>query len=91
MSRHCTICDHSERDGIDKLLVEGEPYRSIAKQFSLFEAAVYRHKSHLNGTLTKAKEAQEMAQADNLLNQREFGISKDVSGCHSRMFLAGIQ
>jgi hypothetical protein len=31
--------------------------------------ALFRHKSHLNGTLLKSKEAEEIAHADNLLNQ----------------------
>jgi hypothetical protein len=69
MPRHCTVCDHPERGEIDRLLVGGEPYRSIAKQFSLSESAVYRHKSHLSGTLIKAKEAEQVTQADNLLDQ----------------------
>jgi len=69
MPRVCTACNHPSKVEIDRMLVEGEPYRSIAKQFSLSDAAVYRHKSHLNGTLLKAKEAKEIAQADNLLEQ----------------------
>jgi len=69
MPRVCTACNHPSKVEIDKMLVEGEPYRSIAKQFSLSDAAVYRHKSHLNGTLLKAKEAKEIAQADNLMEQ----------------------
>ncbi len=69
MPRVCTACNHPSKVEIDRMLVEGEPYRSIAKQFSLSDAAVYRHKSHLNGTLLKAKEAKEIAQADNLMEQ----------------------
>jgi len=69
MPRVCTVCNHPNKVEIDRMLVEGEPYRSIAKQFSLSDAAVYRHKSHLNGTLLKAKEVKEIAQADNLMEQ----------------------
>jgi len=69
MPRVCTVCNHPSKVEIDRMLVEGEPYRSIAKQFSLSDATVYRHKSHLNGTLLKAKEVREIAQADNLLEQ----------------------
>jgi len=69
MPRVCTVCNHPSKVEIDRMLVEGEPYRSIAKQFSLSDAAVYRHKSHLNGTLIKAKGIKEIVQADNLMEQ----------------------
>jgi hypothetical protein len=70
MPRRCTVCDHLERHGIDETLVTGAPYRSVAKQFELSESAVYRHKTeHLPIYLLKAREAAEVAQADNLLNQ----------------------
>jgi hypothetical protein len=70
MPRRCTACDHPERHRIDDILVTGAPYRSVAKQFELSESAVYRHKTeHLPTYLLKAREAAEVAQADNLLNQ----------------------
>jgi hypothetical protein len=64
------VCDHPERHSIDEILVTGAPYRSVAKQFELSESAVYRHKTqHLPTYLLKAREAAEVAQADDLLNQ----------------------
>ena len=69
MPRVCTVCNHPKREKIDKLLVEGESFRNIAERFSLSSTSVYRHKSHLNGTLLKANEVREIAQADNLLEQ----------------------
>jgi transposase-like protein len=70
MPRRCTVCDHSEMHSIDEALVSGAPYRSVAKRFGLSESAVYRHKTeHLPTHLLKAKEAQEVAQADDLLEQ----------------------
>jgi len=70
MPRRCTVCDHPERNGIDQALVTGAPYRSVAKRFGLSESAVYRHKiEHLPAHLLKAKEVEEVAQADDLLNQ----------------------
>jgi len=69
MPRVCTVCNHPERERIDKLLIEGESFRNIAERFSLSATSVYRHKSHLNGTLLKAKEVKEIAQADNLMEQ----------------------
>ena len=70
MPRRCTVCDHPEKHSIDEVLVTGAPYRSIAKRFRLSESAVYRHKTeHLPANLLKAKEAEEVAQADDLLDQ----------------------
>ena len=70
MPRRCTVCDHSERHSIDEALVSGAPYRSVAKRCELSESAVYRHKiEHLPTHLLKAREAEEAAQADDLLDQ----------------------
>lgn len=64
------MCDHPEKHSIDETLVTGAPYRSVAKRFGLSESAVYRHKAeHLPAHLLKAKEAQEVARADDLLDQ----------------------
>jgi len=70
MPRRCSVCDHPERHGIDEALVTGAPYRSVAKQFELSESAVYRHKvEHLPARLLKAREVEEAARADDLLDQ----------------------
>ena len=70
MPRRCTVCDHPERYDIDETLVTGAPYRSVAKRFGLSESAVYRHKTeHLPAHLLKAREVEEVAQADELLDQ----------------------
>jgi hypothetical protein len=70
MPRRCTVCDHPERHGIDETLVTGAPYRSVAKRFELSESAVYRHKTeHMPAHLLKAREVEEVARADDLLEQ----------------------
>src|SRR5215217_4455888 len=70
MPRRCTVCDHSERHSIDEALVNGAPYRSVAKQFELSESSVYRHKTeHLPAQLLRARGAEEAARADDLLEQ----------------------
>src|SRR5918995_1490879 len=70
MPRRCTVCDHPERHSIDEVLVTGAPYRSVAKRFGLSESAVYRHKTgHLPAHLLKARQVEELAQADDLLDQ----------------------
>jgi hypothetical protein len=70
MPRRCTVCDHPERHSIDEALVTGAPYRSVAKRFALSESSVYRHKTeHLPVQLLKAREVEEAARADDLLEQ----------------------
>jgi hypothetical protein len=70
MPRRCTVCDHPQRHDIDGGLVTGAPYRSVAKRFRLSGSAVYHHKSeHLPAHLLKAREVEEAARADNLLEQ----------------------
>ncbi len=69
MPRVCTICAHEKRAEIDAALLDGEPYRVIAQRYAASEDAVYRHKGHLPTFLVKAHEAQEVAQADTLLEQ----------------------
>jgi len=70
MPRRCTVCDHPEKHSIDEALVSGAPYRSVAKRFDLSENAVYRHKTeHLPVHLLKAREVEDVAQADDLLDQ----------------------
>jgi transposase-like protein len=70
MPRRCTVCDHPGRHSIDEALVSGAPYRSVAKRFGLSESAVYRHKTeHLPAHMLKAREVEETARADDLLEQ----------------------
>ena len=69
MPRKCTICEHEQVNEINKKIIQGETFRNIAKQYSLNYQAVYRHKEHIPEAMTKAREAQEVAQADGLLEQ----------------------
>jgi hypothetical protein len=70
LPRRCTVCDHPETHSIDTALVSGAPYRSVAKQFGVSESAVYRHETeHVPAHLLKARDVEEVAQADDLLDQ----------------------
>lgn len=70
MPRVCTICTHAERPAIDMMLVNGTAFRNIAERFGTSATALTRHKSsHLPTTLAKAQEAEEVANADSLLDQ----------------------
>ncbi len=70
MARRCSICQHADREAIDSSLVRGEPLRSIAGRHGLSATALHRHKvAHLPKALAKAQEAQEIVQADSLLEE----------------------
>ncbi len=70
MPRKCTICHHDEREAIDAALVTREPFRHIAAQHGVSTSALVRHSDdHIPAELTKAQEAAEAAQADDLLAQ----------------------
>jgi hypothetical protein len=70
MPRSCTICEHPEREAIDQALVGDASNRSVASLYDVSEAAVRRHKgNHLPAKLVMAQAAEEVAQADTLLEQ----------------------
>ena len=75
MPKTCTICCHERRDEIDRALMAGEPLRDITGRVQIAKSALHRHKQHLSATLVKARESQDVAHADQLLEQlRELTI-----------------
>lgn len=72
MVRTCTVCTHKALDEINRLLLSGEPYRSIAKQFKISDSAVFRHKeSHIPEILSKSNDIKEILTADSLVQRVE--------------------
>jgi hypothetical protein len=70
MPRACTVCEHPEREAIDRAIVGDASNRSAASLYDVSEAAVRRHKAnHLPAKLVMAQAAEEVAQADDLLSQ----------------------
>lgn len=70
--RKCTICGHPKRKEIDRACVaDGAVIRSIARHFEIPHASLSRHISsgHIAAKITKAVKAQEIVEADNLLNE----------------------
>jgi len=69
--RQCSVCTHPKRDEINRAIVAGKlSLRRIAKQYGLSPSAVERHAgAHIPATLAKAREAGEVASADDLLAQ----------------------
>src|SRR3712207_5636594 len=81
MPQRCTVCDHPHRGEIDLALVgDRAAKRRIASQHGLTERAVRNHKAnHLHQTLAKSQDAQEVAQADDLLRQMRALQAKTLS------------
>jgi transposase-like protein len=70
MPRTCTICIHPDRPAIDAALVGGAVLRNIAQQFGTSATALHRHKAdHLPAAVATAHEAEQVAKADDLLEQ----------------------
>lgn len=70
MPRVCTICEHPEREAIDRALVAGDANTRLSSVFAVSEQALRRHKAaHLPARLVLAEKAAEVADADNLLGQ----------------------
>ena len=68
--RSCTICEHPDREAIDRALVGDSSNLSVSSLFGVSESAVRRHKAnHLPAKLVMAQAAEEVAQADDLLQQ----------------------
>jgi len=67
MSRPCSICSHSERLEIDRLLLQGTSYRDIADRFGLSKTSVFRHKeSHIGTDLKDVREVMVAAREEAL-------------------------
>lgn len=71
MPRSCTICEHPEREAIDRALVGGESAAGISGRYrTIGERAVRRHRTnHLPARMVMAEKASEVVEADSLLDQ----------------------
>jgi hypothetical protein len=70
MPRTCTVCVHPEATGINQALVAGKACREIAALYRVSPDAVERHAAnHLPQTLARAKAAEDVAWADDLLGE----------------------
>jgi hypothetical protein len=69
MPRTCTICNHAQRNEIDRALLAGEAFRNIAQRVSVSPTALFRHQQHIPTALAKANDAALVAHGDDLLAQ----------------------
>jgi hypothetical protein len=47
MPRKCSICVHEKCSEIERFLLAGDSYRTVAQQFSVSRDAVVRHRRHI--------------------------------------------
>ena len=71
MPRLCSVCNHPQRESIDKALVAGTPLPRIAALYrDISEDALFRHKAaHLPAVLARAQQDQQRAHAADLAGQ----------------------
>ena len=69
MPGKCSLCIHKDREKIDKAILEGVPIRRIVAQFGASQGTIQRHKKHVSQQLLKAKNAEDLASGDTLLEQ----------------------
>jgi len=77
MPQPCTICIHPDRALIEQAMVADQPNRAIARQWRVSKDAVARHKEdHLPALLVKAQEAQETADAIDLMAELKRSLAR---------------
>ena len=89
MSITCKTCIHPSKEDIDKALLAGTPYRSVAKQYEASPPSVYRHQQdHLPAAMAKAVDAAEVAHGGTLLEQLQ-GLQAKALGILTKAESAG--
>ena len=98
MTAICKVCGHADLASINQALVEGVSIRDIAGQYALSKSSVARHKANcIPASLVKAREASQVAQADDLLSQirdlqqKTLSILDRSTGKDDRLALSAIR
>jgi len=69
--RRCSICAHSRRRQIDRVLASGDSIRGIARKYRVSEDALSRHKSHVSASVMRAAEKREENIGESVLQRLE--------------------
>jgi len=70
MPKACPICQHNERQTIEKALLDNEVLHQIAQRYGVSKRSLFNHKkNHLPTALIKARDAADLVMADGLLSQ----------------------
>ena len=77
MGRHCRVCEHPERDAIDRALVSGGRYRDLGRQYGVSKDSIRRHNArHVSAAIAAVQAEQEHDAAVSLLERVEDLISR---------------
>lgn len=53
MGRTCTICNHPQRDDIDRAILAGQTERAIERQYRAGRSSIQRHKPHVRVVIAR--------------------------------------
>jgi hypothetical protein len=70
-SGRCTVCNHPSRPEIDRALIDGVPYRTLAAAHCLSTSALFRHTRHIRHQLVLQQRQADQSQAFALLERLE--------------------
>jgi hypothetical protein len=70
-SARCTVCNHPSRPEIDRALIDGVPYRTLAAAHGLSVSALCRHTKHLRHQLVIQERHTEQTQVSQFLERLE--------------------
>jgi transposase len=71
MPRRCSICIHERRTEIERSVLAGDSYRTVAQRFRVSRDAVVRHRKHLTVAVAKPLGSEQLTQSESLLAQLE--------------------
>lgn len=70
MGQACSICNHPSRLDIDRAVVQGQSYNSVARRFGVDSNSIGHHsRTHLSRQLVQAYEKKELTEGMNLLGR----------------------
>lgn len=82
MPQVCTVCSHPESFAINEaLVVHKQSNRAVACQYDLNRESIRRHREHIPQLLVQASRAQEVADADSLLDRLESWAKRIEDAC----------
>ena len=70
-SGRCTVCNHPSRPEIDRALIDGVPYRTLAAAHGLSASALCRHTKHIRHQLVIQERHTEQTQVSQVLERLE--------------------
>jgi hypothetical protein len=69
MPRKCSICVHQQKTEIERSLLAGDSYRTVAQRFDVSRDAVVRHRRHLVPATPNSLPIEQIFQSGTLVEQ----------------------